>query len=147
MTDERRRWRSEAVPLKLLGTAGSLMALGLGGCSMQSTWQRNVYTTPGDCIADYSDTLCKTSWQSVAGSRIYGPVYRMVGSQAVACSSSDPGPGRSTLDATRGVYKANRVAIDTVPRGGFGTTCPSSSSSSNWSSSRSSSRSWWGRGG
>ena len=140
MTGEARRWRSEAVPLRLLGTVGSLVAVGLGGCT-PATYQRNVYDTAGDCIVDYSVALCQTSWSGVASNRVYGPVFRMVGGRAVACQSSDPGAGRSTLDAARGVFKANRVAVEAVPRGGFGTTCPATASS------RSGHRSWWGRGG
>lgn len=115
-----RRWRSEAVPLKVLGSTGALVALGLGGCS-QGTYHRNIYNNAADCVADYSATQCSLRADGTGRAHL-GPVYRMVNGVPSACRSSDPGGGRAaTL----------REKVETVQRSGFGATC------------RTRSRSWW----
>jgi hypothetical protein len=123
--------------MKRIGLLGVLLAVGISGCTPVA-YQRNVYRTSGDCILDYTDALCQTSWTGAGMHRIYGPVYRTVGGRPEACDASDPGAGRSSREAARGVTKANRVAIEVVPRGGLGTMCPSTAPESR-------SRPWWGR--
>ncbi len=115
-----RRWRSEAVPLRVLGSTGALVALGLGGCS-QGSFHRNVYDSAADCAMDYSASQCTARAEGRATAYL-GPVYRMADGVASACRSGDPGGGR-TATLRRG--------IELVQRGGFGSTC------------RSRSRSWW----
>ncbi len=131
------RWRSEAAAPKQIGLIAALLAVGISGCT-PVMYQRNVYRTAGDCILDYSPELCQTSWTGAGMHRIYGPIYRTVGGRPEACDASDPGAGQSTREAARGVKQANRVAIETVPRGGFGMTCPADAAQSR-------SRPWWGR--
>ena len=76
-TNPSRRWRSGAVRLALLGTAGTALATTLGGCSRVG-YQRNVYRDNLDCAADYSSAICRSGgrddWQTYLG-----PVYRTVG--------------------------------------------------------------------
>lgn len=122
MKPERSRWRSEGVELVLLGTAGSLMTL-LSGCSgINTTWSsdhhRNVYASEADCATDYSAAVCAAKGET-QGSRFLGPGYRVIVGLPSACSSSDPGPGRSV-----GSLKVG------VERGGFGPRCRTSSTSS-----------------
>lgn len=114
-------WRSSKVRLAVLGAGG---ALALGGCS-SGTHHRNVYKSMDDCAADYSQSICSQKGEQGAG-RFLGPVYRMVSSQAKACSSQDPGGGPS--------WNSRRIAVE---RAGFGYACRSRSSSS---------RSWYSGG-
>ena len=120
MSSKRPRWRSGGVKLVLLGTAGSLMTL-LSGCSSNTTWSsdhhRNVYASEADCAVDYSAAVCAAKGEK-RGERFIGPGYRVIGGRASACSSSDPGPGRS--------IGAQKVAVE---RGGFGPRCRTSTRS------------------
>jgi len=121
-----RRWRSEAVPLRVLGSTGALMALGLGGCS-SATYHRNTYTSAANCAADYSPVQCTSRPGAGAASVYLGPVYRMVGGVPSSCTSSDPGGGRMA---------SLRTGSELVQRAGFGSSCRS----------RNRSRSWWSGG-
>lgn len=111
------RWRSRAVNLVLLGTAGSLATL-LGGCSGSTTYSndyhRNVYASAADCARDYSPSQC-TSGSTGGVSRVLGPTYRVVGGLPSACATGDPGPGRLS-----GGLASPRTGIE---RGGFGPSC------------------------
>jgi len=122
------RWRSRAVNLVLLGTAGSLATL-LGGCSSGKTYSneyhRNVYASAEDCAKDYSAAQCSTGGTNQLVGRYLGPAYRMIAGRPLACSASDPGPGRGLQSARLG-----------IERGGFGPSC------NRRRASRSSSRSW-----
>lgn len=114
MSGETTRWRSRAVNLVLLGTAGSLATL-LGGCSSGTTWSndyhRNVYASAADCAADYGSAVC-SSKGTQQDKRFLGPAYRMIGGIASACGSGDPGPGKGLASP--------RTSIE---RGGFGPSC------------------------
>lgn len=128
------RWRSRAVDLVLLGTAGSLATL-LGGCSGGNTgysndYHRNVYATASDCARDYSALSC--TQRATTSTQFLGPPYRVIGGIASACHSSDMGAGR---------LRALSPRVD-VLRGGFGPSCRRTSSSSG---GRSWTHSSWGR--
>jgi uncharacterized protein YgiB involved in biofilm formation len=114
----RARWKSSAVDLRLLGTAGSLVTL-LAGCS-NATHHRNVYKGVEDCAADYTTSTCQSSGSQLTD-RFLGPVYRMVRGRPSSCNSQDPGAG---LLATR------RIGVEQVVRGGFACRRSSSSRSS-----------------
>jgi hypothetical protein len=137
MSGEAPRWRSRAVDLVLLGTAGSLMTL-LSGCSSGSTgysndYRRNVYASAEDCARDYSPLSCTP--RASTSTQYLGPPYRVIGGLPSACHSSDMGPGRLLVASPRvGVL-----------RGGFGPSCRRSSSSGrSWSRSSWSRTSWGG---
>lgn len=146
---ERRPWRSGAVRLVLLGTAGTALAAVLGGCSRVS-YQRNVYRDVLDCSADYSGDVCRLKGKDDWGGYL-GPVYRTVGGVPRPCNSNDPGQGRtSVLPAADGAAQKAmlRKSVLKVERGGFGTADISSCdrrASHGYSSRRS--RRWWGFGG
>jgi len=108
------RWRSRAVDLRLLGTAGSLMTL-LAGCS-GATYQRNVYKDTSGCTADYSATVCVQQGQQMAD-RFLGPTYRVKSGQPSPCTSRDPGAGS---------FMSRRIGVEPTVRGGFA--CDRSSS-------------------
>ena len=112
------RWRSGAVNLALVGAAGGLAA-GLGGCS-KAGYQRNVYKSMADCIADYSATDCSSKGQQGAGVFL-GPTYRVVGGSAKSCVAGDPGPGPLHFSRKSGTQ---------VERNGFGVACRSGTRSS-----------------
>ncbi len=137
MSDGEPRWRSRAVDLVLLGTAGSLMTL-LGGCSSNAVYSndyhRNVYASAADCAKDYSVVTCTP--RTANGTQYLGPAYRMLAGVPIACHSSDPGAGRLSALSPR---------VE-VARGGFGPRCRQASSSSGGRSWRTSSwsRSWGG---
>jgi len=124
MTTAVPRRRSRQVRLALVGT-GSLMATGLAACGDSGTFHRNIYASKEACARDYNLSQCDDAGAAAAtglGSRIVrGPVYRMVKGRPSACNSSDPGPGRSWS----GLTSAERVSVEPVVRGGFGTSCPS----------------------
>lgn len=125
MSRDGSRWRSRAVDLALLGTAGSLMTL-LAGCSggttYSSDYHRNVYASAQDCARDYGAGVC-ASKGTHRSDRFLGPAYRMISGRASACHSSDPGPGRALASARL-----------TIERGGFGPSCSRRSSSRSWGS-------------
>lgn len=133
------RWRSRAVDLVLLGTAGSLVTL-LGGCSGGSTgysndYHRNVYATASDCARDYSAAACMP--RATTSTQYLGPPYRVIGGLPSACHSSDMGAGR---------LRALSPRVD-VLRGGFGPSCRRASSSSggrSWGTSSWTRSSWGG---
>lgn len=131
MTAPTTRWRSKAVHLALLGTAGGMMATGLTGCSSSDggTYHRNVYRSFEDCVADYSTTHCLPGTQA-AGGRQLGPVYRMVAGVPNSCTSNDPGGGRSRYGLTK-----RAVGVEPVVRGGLGA-CTRRSTSRRYSSGR-----------
>jgi hypothetical protein len=137
MSGEAPRWRSRAVNLVLLGTAGSLVTL-LGGCSGGNTgysndYQRNVYASAEDCARDYSPLACTP--RASTSTQFLGPPYRAVGGVPSACQSSDPGPGRLLVGSPR---------VD-VLRGGFGPRCGQAGSGGGRSWGRSSwTRTSWG---
>jgi len=108
----RPRWRSGAVRLVLLGTAGSVAAL-LGGCaSGPDTFQQNVYASRADCERDYDSVRCAQGPQAGL-SRVLGPSYRVVNGRPSACTASDPGPGRNAM-------LSPRIGVE---RSGFGPRC------------------------
>lgn len=112
------RWRSRAVDLVLLGTAGSLATL-LGGCSgsgmtYSSDYHRNVYASTADCARDYTLAQC-TSETSAGRTRVIGPTYRVVAGLPVPCASGDAGAGRLSA-----ALASPRTGIE---RGGFGPRC------------------------
>ncbi len=120
MIEERPRWRSKAVNLVVLGTAGSLATL-LSGCSSDSgTYHRNVYKNHADCVFDYRGSVCSTEVLAT-GPKVLGPAYRMVNGQPSACNGRDPGAGPS--------WNARRIGVEPA-RGGFGCRRSSSASSS-----------------
>lgn len=119
MSETPKRRRSRSVDLAILGTAGGAMSM-LGGCSPAS-YQRNVYRSLADCAADYSMAVCSANGHQGAGTFL-GPVYRIVNGRPSACRSGDPGGGP--------VLSSLRTGVHPVSRGGFGTSCRSSSSSS-----------------
>lgn len=126
MTPARKRRRSAAVDLALLGTAGSLATL-LAGCTSQTgTFHRNVYRSIEDCASDYARAVCVSEGQQRGGNFV-GPVYRMVGLVPNACRSDDKGVGRA--------FGSKKIFVESVIRGGLGTSCPSSSSGRSWSRS------------
>lgn len=111
-----RRRRSRAVKLTLVGGTGSLAAL-LAGCSGgNQTWHRNVYKSLDDCASDYSRVICASDGQAQRAAFL-GPVYRMVNGRPSACRSSDRGAGPA--------WNSRRTGVESVVRGGFGTSCPS----------------------
>lgn len=132
MTGCRPRWRSKAVNLAMLGTAGGLMT-GLSGCGQSGTFQRNVYNSMADCGADYALATCSAKGLQDAG-RFLGPVYRTVAGRPQACNTQDPGGGP--------LVNSRRISV-AVARGGFGVACRSSSARSGGSGG-SSYRSWGG---
>lgn len=125
MRADQPRWRSRAVNLAVLGTAGSLATL-MAGCSDSGSYQRNVYPSFADCIADYSATAC-TSRGTPGTAPYVGPSYRVVNGIPRACRAGDPGGGRAP--------SGRRISIEPA-RAGFGTSCRRTSSS------RSRGRSW-----
>ena len=134
MIPARLRWRSKAVNLAMLGTAGGLMT-GLSGCGQSGTFHRNIYNGLLDCAADYSALICSSKGEQGNG-RFLGPVYRMVGGRPSSCNSHDPGGGPA--------LGSRRIATE-IERGGFGVACRSRSWSSGSSgSSRSGFHSWGG---
>lgn len=116
------RRRSRAIRLTLVGGAGGLAAI-VGGCSQSDSFHRNLYRSEADCARDYSATMCETRGAKSQDGHL-GPVFRMVGGRPRACTSSDPGPGPT--------WNTRRIDVQAVPRGGFGTSCPSRGRS--WSS-------------
>jgi hypothetical protein len=126
MTDAPPRRRSRHVRLALVGT-GSLMATGLAACGDSGTFHRNVYASREACARDYNVSQCDdvgaTAAAGLGGQIVRGPVYRMVKGRPSACNSSDPGPGRSWS----GITSAERIAVEPAARGGFGTSCRSTS--------------------
>jgi uncharacterized protein YgiB involved in biofilm formation len=132
MTRDRARWRSEAVSLALVGATTTAMATGLAGCGRE-TFQRNIYASEAECLADYSPAACWTGGAGrEASGRYNGPVYRLSGGLPRSCKSGDPGPGRSW-----GAQPPKFLAKQAVQRGGFGVSSVQCSSSSR-------SRSYWG---
>lgn len=119
MSDTPKRRRSRSVDLAILGTAGGAMSM-LGGCS-QASFQRNIYRSFADCAADYTTAACSADGHQDAGTYL-GPVYRIVNGRPSACRASDRGGGP--------VHTSRKIGTLPVSRGGFGTSCPSSSSSS-----------------
>lgn len=143
------RWRSGAVRLAVLGTAGTAIAAMLGGCS-RASYQRNVYRDVLDCSADYSSDICRLKGKDDWGGYL-GPVYRMIGGRASPCNGNDPGEGRTSVGPAAGpeAQKAMlRKTVLKVERGGFGTSDISSCDkrARHGYSSRGSRR-WWGFGG
>ena len=135
MTTRRSRWRSRAVNLRLLGTAGSLVTL-LAGCS-NATQQRNVYRDSTDCAADYSSAICAQHGFLRSIDRFFGPVYRMVSGRHTPCKSTEPGPGPA--------FGTRRTGVEPVSRFGFGASC--SSRTSGTRSGGGSRHSFWSGGG
>ena len=129
------RWRSRAVELVLLGSAGSLVTL-LGGCTSNivysNDYQRNVYASAADCAQDYGLGSCTA--RIANGSQYLGPPYRVLAGIPVSCHASDPGPGR---------LRALSPRLEVV-RGGFGPRCRQAGSSSRSWRSSSWGRSWGG---
>lgn len=120
MIDERPRWRSKAVNLVVLGTAGSLGTL-LSGCSSDSgTYHRNIYKNYADCVFDYGGSVCSTEVLNNS-QKVLGPAYRMVNGRPSSCNGQDPGAGPS--------WNSRRVSVEPA-RGGFGCRRSTSSSSS-----------------
>ncbi|MGE0699576.1 MAG: hypothetical protein AB7O57_10805 [Hyphomicrobiaceae bacterium] len=126
----RPRWRSKAVDLVLLGTAGSLASL-LGGCSgsgpsttYSNDYHRNVYASAADCARDYGAAVCAAKGTE-RFSQYLGPTYRVVSGIPAPCHSSDPGPGRLAAASPR----------TSVERGGFGPSCSRRSTRRSWSTS------------
>lgn len=119
MSAEAPRWRSRAVNLVLLGTAGSLATM-LGGCSggsgmtYSNDYHRNVYASAADCARDYSPLQCSAEG-TPNRPRVLGPAYRMVAGLPSACATGDPGPGRLSSGLA-----SPRTGIE---RGGFGPSC------------------------
>lgn len=112
MSEAPSRWRSKAVRLVVLGTAGSLAALLTGCSSGPESHYRNVYANQQDCERDYDVVRC-TSGAQTGLTRVLGPAYRVVGGRPSSCTSSDPGPGRNgALSPRTGVERA-----------GFGPSC------------------------
>lgn len=146
----RRPWRSGAVRLAVLGTAGTAIATTLGGCS-RTGYQRNVYKNDLDCAADYTGDICRAKGQDRWDTYL-GPVYRTEGGKPRPCNSNDPGAGRtSPATGPGGVPGTLRVDVVKVERGGFGTgdisSCDRRARHGYTSGSSRSSRSSWGFGG
>ncbi|HRD77019.1 MAG TPA: hypothetical protein PK264_14000 [Hyphomicrobiaceae bacterium] len=143
MNEATPRRRSTQVKLVLVGT-GSLLAVGAGGCGDKGTFHRNVYASLEDCARDYRPDQCERGGAAslatgvvTPGAAVKGPVYRMLAGRPSACTSTDPGAGRSW----NGFAGAGRIGVEAVPRGGFGVACRSSRRTS----STHSSSSWrWG---
>jgi hypothetical protein len=117
--------RSTTVRLVLMGAAVGGSSL-LAGCGTDV--QRNRYASREDCIADYSEALCRPDLPvagglgAAAATYYYGPWYR---SDPVARSrdANDPGAGRwfgGGGSASSGSGSPSTVEAGT--RGGFGST-------------------------
>ena len=115
MTREPGRRRSKAVNLALVGITGT--AALAGGCS-NAGYQRNVYRSHDDCVADYRASVCLVSNRQADGTFL-GPVYRIVRGRPSACRSGDPGGG------SRGSLRIGTR----IERNGFGVACSSRSTS------------------
>ena len=137
MSTARGRWRGRRAALLVIGTVGTLASTGLTGCGDRGTFHRNEYKSEADCASDYNATTCLSAGTRSMSGTFLGPVYRMSKGRAAPCRQDDPGPGRTGIGL---LGTAARIAVVPVARGGFGTSCPSRSST------RSRSRSWssWG---
>lgn len=145
---ERRNWRSGAVRLVLLGSAGTALAAVLGSCGRVS-YHRNVYRDLNDCSADYSSDVCRLKGKDDWGGYL-GPVYRMVGDRPAPCNSNDPGEGRTSVPPSfnTATQKAMlRKSVQKIERGGFGTADVSSCDRRARHGYSSRSRRWWSFGG
>lgn len=144
----RKPWRSGAVRLAVVGTAGTAIAVAVGGCS-RAGYQRNVYRDSLDCAADYSGDICRSKGSSdVQG--FLGPVYRTLGGRPHGCTSEDPGPGRTTVEdnsAAEMKQKMLRRNVLKVDRGGFGAAAVACDSRARHGYTGRGFRRWWGFGG
>ena len=104
---------SNTIKLVILGLFGAYIALPY--LPQGEEMRRNTYRSRDDCLADYSEDQCETTFNGNGGSWGYrGPTYRADGRG----HPEDPGPGRYNRETGR----SNPAVIHTESsfRGGFG---------------------------
>ena len=115
--------------LALMGAAAATI-VSTSGCGEDV--QRNSYASQSDCVADYSDALCRPGYPLSGGyggtTHYYGPWYR---SNYSARTADDPGPGRYYRGGGMGFSSSGGTSssagtthgpsgVEAGTRGGFG---------------------------